>query len=128
KEGRSLAYAYKSVNAAARKAEEIVIASRVEPGPYMQTIKYGVNDASLVPAKVYSAVFDAALKADYGAQTEKFNLLINQNLDFVVAETIDWVTAQITAANADITLTPDDDEYIWKNFAYNEVTCARDLR
>ena len=128
KEGRSLAYAYKSVNAAARKAEEIVIASRVEPGPYMQTIKYGVNDASLVPSKVYSAAFDAALKADYGAQTEKFNLLINQNLDFVVAETIDWVTAQITAANADITLTPDDDEYIWKNFAYNEETCARDLR
>ena len=128
KEGRSLAYAYKSVNAAARKAEEIVIASKVEPGPYMQTIEYGVNAASLVPAKVYSAAFDAALKADYGAQTEKFNLLINENLNFVVAETIDWVTAQITAANADITLTPDDDEYIWKNFAYNEETCARDLR
>jgi hypothetical protein len=128
KEGRSLAYAYKSVNAAARKAEEIVIASKVEPGPYMQTIKYGVNDTSLVPSKVYSAAFDPALKADYGAQTEKFNLLINENLDFVVAETIEWVAAQIASANADITLTPEDDEYIWKNFAYNEETCARDLR
>jgi hypothetical protein len=94
----------------------------------MQTIKYGVNDTSLVPSKVYSAAFDAALKADYGAQTEKFNLLINENLDFVVAETIEWVTAQIAAANADITLTPEDDDYIWKNFAYNEETCARDLR
>ena len=44
----------------------------------MQTIEYGVNATSLVPSKVYSAAFDAALKADYGAQTEKFNLLINE--------------------------------------------------
>ena len=28
-----------------------------------------------------------------------------------------------------LTLTePEDDDYIWKNFAYNEETCARDLR
>ena len=128
KEGRSLAYAYRTVNAAARKAEEIVIASKVEPGPYMQTIQYGSNETNLQNSKVLSADFDPGLKADYGAATEKFNLLINNNLDFVVAETIAWVASQIAAANADLTLTPSDPEYIWKNFAYNEETCARDLR
>ena len=128
KEGRSLAYAYRTVNAAARKAEEIVIASKVEPGPYMQTIQYGSSETNLQNSKVLSADFDPALKADYGAATEKFNLLINNNLDFVVAETIAWVSSQIAAANADLTLTPSDPDYIWKNFAYNEETCARDLR
>jgi hypothetical protein len=128
KEGRSLAYAYRSVNAAARKAEEIVIASRVEPGPYMQKIEYGIDDQGLQPSKVYSAEFDQALKADYGAQTEKFNLLINENIDFVIAETIAYVADKIATANANINLTPDDADYIWKNFAYNEETCARDLR
>jgi hypothetical protein len=128
KEGRSLAYAYRTVNAAARKAEEIVIASKVEPGPYMQTIQYGSNEDSLVNSQVLSADFDPALKADYGAATEKFNLLIVNNLDFVVAETLAYVASKIKAANADLTLVEGDADYIWKNFAFNEETCARDLR
>ena len=40
KEGSSLQLAFRSVNAACRKAEEIMIAAPREPGPYMQTITY----------------------------------------------------------------------------------------
>ena len=38
KEGRAPAYAYRTINAAARKAEEVIIAAPPEPGPYMQTM------------------------------------------------------------------------------------------
>jgi hypothetical protein len=132
KEGRSLAYAYRTVNAAARKAELIVEASPVEPGPYMQVIEYGSTAATLQPTKVYSAEFDQALAPDYtdpntGATGEKLNLLVNKNKEFVIAETIAWVRYKIDQANADLTLTPSDDDFKWKNFAYNEAICARDL-
>ena len=40
KEGRAPAYAYRTINAAARKAEELIIAAPPEPGPYMQTMSY----------------------------------------------------------------------------------------
>lgn len=47
KEGRSQRYAYRTVNKAAQKAEELVIAAPIEPGPYMQTITHNdsVEDA-----------------------------------------------------------------------------------
>ena len=43
KEGRAPAYAFRTVNAAARKAEEIITASPAEPGPYMQTMEYATG-------------------------------------------------------------------------------------
>jgi hypothetical protein len=43
KEGRAPAYAYRTINAAARKAEELIIAAPPEPGPYMQTMTYGTG-------------------------------------------------------------------------------------
>ena len=132
KEGRSLAYAFRTVNAAARKAELIVEASPVEPGPYMQVIEYGATAATLQPSKVYSAEFDPALAPDYtdpitGATGEKLNLLVKKNKQFVISETIAWIANKIETANADLTLTEADEDYIWKNFAYNEAICARDV-
>ncbi len=43
-EGRSLNYAYKSINAAMVKATEIIEATPFEPGPYVQTVTYGNNE------------------------------------------------------------------------------------
>ena len=128
KEGRSLAYAYRTINAACRRAEEIVEASPVEPGPYMQKITYGGDEQNLSPSYIVDAYINPAIAPDYGTGTEKLPILVNENLDFVVAETIAWVAKKIADANADLTLTPDDDDYIWKNFAYDEDICARDLR
>ena len=41
KEGRAFAYAYATVAAACRKAEELIDASLKEPGPYRQALMYG---------------------------------------------------------------------------------------
>ena len=127
KEGRSLAYAFRTVNAAARRAEEIIEASPVEPGPYMQKIEYGPDELNLQPTFIVSAGFSGAAE-NYGSGQEKFPLLIEQNIDYIVAETIAWVAEQVANANADLALQPGDPEYIWKNFAYDEDTCARDIR
>ena len=44
REGRSPGYAFRTINAAARKAEELIIAAPPEPGPYMQTMTYATGD------------------------------------------------------------------------------------
>ena len=46
KEGRAPAYAYRTINAAARKAEELIIAAPPEPGPYMQTMTYATGSTT----------------------------------------------------------------------------------
>ena len=43
KQGRAPAYAYRTINAAARKAEELIISSPPEPGPYMMTMTHGTG-------------------------------------------------------------------------------------
>lgn len=128
KEGRAPSYAFRTLNAACRKAEEIIEASPFEPGPYMQAIEFGPDDQTLQPSWVVDAEFDQGQIADYGANTIKFTTLITENLDFVIEETIAWVSEQIETANNTIGLTPDDDLYTWLNFAYDEDTCKRDLR
>jgi hypothetical protein len=126
KEGRSLAYAFRTVNAAARRAEEIIEASPVEPGPYMQKIEFGPDEQNLQPTWIVDAGFSGAAE-NYGSGQEKFPLLLDQNIDFIKAETIAWVTQQIEEANANLALQPGDADYIWKNFAYDEDICARDI-
>ncbi len=42
-EGRSLSYAYGSVNAAMQRAEQIIQSTPFEPGPYVQTITHSGN-------------------------------------------------------------------------------------
>lgn len=127
KEGRSLAYAFKSINAACRRAEEIIEASPVETGPYRQTIEFGVDELSLQPTWVVSAEFGVN-KENYGTGQDKFKILVDRNLDFVVEETLAWVAQKIADANANLSLTPSDPDWIWRNFAFNEDICARDLR
>ena len=58
KEGRSAAYAYRTINAAARKAEEIILASPFEPGPYMQTMTFnaGANEGLIDTAGITSPI------------------------------------------------------------------------
>jgi hypothetical protein len=51
KEGRAFAYAFATLNAACRKAEQLVIDSLSEPGPYRQALMYG-NYTN--PAYLYS--------------------------------------------------------------------------
>jgi hypothetical protein len=85
KEGRAPAYAYRTVNAAARKAEEIMIAAPPEPGPYMQTLTYadGATDSTIVTAGVA-----APLVGRTNART-----LIVQNKEWIAKEVTGYIDA-----------------------------------
>jgi hypothetical protein len=76
KAGTSWSYAYRTINAAARRAEEIIRASDAEPGPYMQTITRdnGANAAEVVEAAVVTPAFTQA------------RFLIEENIQFVARE------------------------------------------
>ena len=103
KEGRNPAYAYKTINAAARKAEEIMIAAPKEPGPYMQTMTFnqGESFAEINTAGITSLI----------AQRSNARTLIVNNKEFISKE----VTAFINAT--------------YPQFAdkYNQETCQRDV-
>jgi hypothetical protein len=103
KEGRAPAYAYRTINAAARKAEELIIAAPPEPGPYMQTMTYssGATTATINTAGISSPI---VLRANARA-------IIVANKEFIAKE----VTGYIDAT--------------FPNFAgsYNVEICQRDV-
>ena len=103
KEGRSPGYAFKSINAAARKAEELIIAAPPEPGPYQQTMTFGIGaeNATTNIVGINSPIADRA----------NARALILANKEFVAKE----VTGYIDAT--------------FPNFAgsYNVETCQRDV-
>ena len=103
KEGRSSAYAYRTINAAAQKAEELIIAAPPEPGPYMQTMTYGSGNtnATILTAGILSPIGDRS----------NARAMIVANKEFIAKE----VTGYIDAT--------------FPNFAgtYNVETCQRDV-
>ena len=99
REGTSWTYAYRSVNKAAERAEEMIAASDAEPGPYMQTITIDQGSAN-------SVVVNAGVDDPNYVQAE---FLIKQNRDFIIRE----VTAYL--------------KFKYPNFEYNIDTCERDL-
>ena len=103
KEGRSQAYAYKTIGAAAEKAEEIIAAAPYEPGPYLQTLTYntGAGEGTVITAGIASPI---------SGRTDARTLII-QNKEFVAKE----VTAYL------------DTLYPSAVGTYNIDTCHRDL-
>ena len=103
KEGRAPGYAFRTVNAAARKAEELIEAAPFEPGPYQQTMTYnnGAAAANIVTAGITSPI----------AGRSNARTLILENKEFIAKE----VTAFIDAT--------------YPSFAgtYNIETCQRDV-
>jgi len=76
REGTALDYAYRTVNAAAKRAEEIIKTSAPEPGPYVQTITI---DNGAAPSRV----LDAGIINPQFTATAKF---IEDNLEFITQE------------------------------------------
>ena len=101
KEGRSASWAYASVKAACEKAEEIIESSPFETGPYRQTMQFGGGRDT---AKISTAGV-----ASPPAGRNNYSTLITENLDFIKAEVIAFITAT------------------YPDFEYNEETCARDV-
>jgi len=101
REGTSPTYAFKTVNAAAQRAEQLVKTSPVMPGPYMQTLIYTSgseqNESTVVRANINNPVFTQARN------------LIQQNRTFIQKETIAWI------------------KFTYPDFAYNVDYCERDI-
>ena len=98
KEGSSFTYAFKSINAAARRAEDMIRTSRAEPGPYMQTMTYDETvEADVTQADVENPVF------------EQTRFLIDQNRTFLQKEITGFLA------------------YTFPDFVYDVALCERDL-
>ena len=102
-EGRSAAYAYRTVNAAARKAEELILSAPFEPGPYMQTMTFNNGEGI---SEVATAGVDSPTVGRNDARQ-----LVLANKEFIAKE----VTAYIDATYPDFAGT------------YNVETCQRDV-
>jgi hypothetical protein len=102
KVGTSFSYAYKSINAACVKAEEIMLATPVELGPYKQDITFnnGSGDSLVVTEGVTSI---SGVHANY------VKLLIDANRTFIIKQMIGFVNDQ------------------YPDFTYDELICERDL-
>jgi len=83
KEGRSPAYAYKTINAAAQKAEELIIAAPYEPGPYVQTMTHSSGAST---ATVNGAGADAPPAGRTNARA-----MVVENKDFIQKEVIAYI-------------------------------------
>ena len=98
KEGSSFTYAYKTINAAARRAEDMIRTSRPEPGPYMQTMTYDET----VEADVTEADVEVP-------QFEQTRFLIDSNRTFLIKEITGFLA------------------YTFPDFVYDVALCERDL-
>ena len=99
KEGTSLTYAFKTINAAARRAAELIKTAPEEPGPYFQTLTHTnfTTEAVTLAAGVENAV-NVVTSA---------NLRLNKQ--FLIAEVTGYLA------------------FKYPNFSYNVATCERDL-
>jgi hypothetical protein len=101
KEGRSEPWAFRTVNAACRKAEEIMAASPYQAGPYQQTMTYGDGVGN-------STVTSAGITAPVSGRSNA-RALILENKEFIQKEVIGFIN----------TTYPD--------LEYNTETCERDV-
>ena len=102
-EGRSLSYAYRSINAAMQRAEQIIKSTPYEPGPYVQTITHTNN---------------------------KFNSVID-NVTGVGSPVATSDAAKAIVESKKVQIGFDTTDYINTNFPsleYDEVLCRRDTQ
>ena len=99
REGTSNVYAFKTINAAAQRADILIRSAPTEPGNYMQTLTHSSfqNDSVVITADVDSPVF------------EQTRFLIEQNRTFVQKEVINYIN------------------FTFPNFSYNQEICERDV-
>ena len=83
-EGRAWNYAYKSLHAAAQKAEEIIDTAPTGIGPYIQDITYSAGNNK-------SVVATSGVKTSSGY--EEVKLLTDANRNFIIAETVAYINA-----------------------------------
>ena len=100
KEGASLNYAYRTIGAAAKRAEEMIETAEPEPGPYMQTVTKDNGDSD-------AQVTTVGLVDPYGPGEQAGNL-IRANRQYLIEEISGYL------------------KYTFPDFVYNIETCERD--
>ena len=83
KEGRSTGYAFRTINAAARKAEELQEAAPFEPGPYLQTMTFNSGAGTGVIAT-------AGITSPISGRTNARSLVL-QNKEFIAKEVTGYI-------------------------------------
>ena len=106
KEGRSPGYAFRTINAAAQKAEELIIAAVPEPGPYQQTMTFGSGSGT---SKIVTAGINSQIAGRQAARE-----LIVANKEFVAKEVTAYVDTTFPdfAGTYDLEICQRDVEYI----------------
>ncbi len=102
KVGTSFSYAYRSINAACVKAEEIMLSTPVEVGPYKQTITFNNGAGN-------SLVVTEGVTSISGVNGNYVKLLIDANRTFIIKQMIGFINAT------------------YPNFTYDQLICERDL-
>ena len=103
KEGTADTYAYRTINAAARRAAELINTAPEEPGPYFQTLSFGATTTSAgTAATVISAAVETAINVDTRS-------IIQNNRSYLIKEITGYLA------------------FTYPDFAYNVDTCERDL-
>jgi len=105
KAGRSASFAFATIGAAARKAEELQIASKFELGNYAQTITHSTSGK---PFSTPTTVGTADVKTIPSGRSS-VRTLLKENRNFIRAETIAFLNAT------------------YPNFTYDQDICSRDV-
>ena len=103
-EGRSLQYAYKTINAAMARATEIIDATPFEPGPYVQTVTYnnGVDNSQVA---VVSGVLSPVSTSDLAATVvDTYKNTVADNVLEFLATTYPTLTYNQELCRRDIAL------------------------
>ena len=103
KVGRSEAYAYKTISAAARKAEELILTSPIIPGPYMQTITHSSFETA-------ATILTQGVTNSSGLTDVK--TLIDLNRTFIIKEAVASVQDQFPTFVFDVGICERDLGYI----------------
>jgi hypothetical protein len=101
REGTAPTYAFRTINAAARRAEELIKTAPEEPGPYFQTLAYTASGVTT------DCITDTQGVENPSAPISNATLILNK--DYLIAETSGFI------------------QYTYPDFVYNDATCRRDL-
>jgi hypothetical protein len=88
REGSAIAYSYRTINAAAAKAEELIKTSPIGPGPYKQRLTFADGTE-----RVDTHVMNTRIKdgIENGGFNENVRTLLGRNKAFILAETYDYI-------------------------------------
>jgi len=80
KEGTAATYAYRTINAAAQRASELINTAPEEPGPYFQTLSFGATTSTEGTA---ATVISAAVESAVNTTTRN---IIQNNREYIIKE------------------------------------------